>query len=65
MFGKILENFSSWDIRQNFLGQSDCGIFKSSVFLEENYGKVCFLHVDTNSLKLEVDWKILDRSGYK
>ena len=65
MFGKIFEIFSSWYMHQNVLGQSDRGIFKSTVFLEQNDGKVCFLHVDTNSLKLEVHWKILDRCGYK
>ena len=37
MPGKILENFGSWDMCQNVLGQSDCWIFKSTIFLEENY----------------------------
>ena len=59
MLGKVLENFGSWEIFQNVLGQSDCRIFKSAIPLEQNDEKVWFLHVDTNSLKLKVDWKIL------
>ena len=62
MLGKILKLFSSWDTCQNALGQSDCRIFKSTIFPEENHEKVFFL-VDTNSLKLRVDLKILGRAG--
>ena len=43
---------------QSVLDQSDCWIFKSTIFLEENY-EIFFLLVDTNSLKLKVDLKIL------
>ena len=41
MLGKILENFGSWDMCQNVLGQSDCKIFKSTS-LEQNDEKVYF-----------------------
>ena len=44
---------------QNALGQSDYRIFKSTISLEQNDEKPDFLHVDTDSWKVEVDWKIL------
>ena len=44
---------------QNALGQSDYMIFKSTISLEKNDEKAWFLHVDTVSWKIEVDWKIL------
>ena len=48
----IWENFDSWEIGQNAQGQSDCRIFKST----KNWvKKPDFLHIDTDSLKLEVD----------
>ena len=36
MLGKIsyLENSDSWDMAQDVLGQWDCRIFKSNIFLE-------------------------------
>ena len=52
-------NFGSWDMYQNIPGQSDCRSFKSAISLETNDEKMIFLHVDRNSLKLKVDWKIL------
>ena len=52
-------NFGSWDMCQNIPGQSDCRSFKSAISLEENDEKMIFLHVDRNSLKLKVVWKIL------
>ena len=36
MLGKIFENFGSWDMCQNLLGQSDYRIFKSTTSLEQN-----------------------------
>ena len=44
---------------QNALSQSDYRIFKSTISLEQNDEKPDFLHVDTDSWKVEVDWKIL------
>ena len=32
----------SWNMGQNALGQSDCRIFKSTIFLEQNYEKAWF-----------------------
>ena len=40
---------------QNALGQSDYRIFKSTISLEQNDEKPDFLHVDTDSWKVEVD----------
>ena len=37
MLGKISENFDSWDMCQNVLGQSDCRIFKSTTSLGQNH----------------------------
>ena len=42
MPGKILENFGSWDMCQNVIGQSDCSIVKSTVSLEQNHERVWF-----------------------
>ena len=42
MLRKIWENFGSWDMCQNVLGQSDCRIFKSTISLEQNGEKVWF-----------------------
>ena len=45
---------------QNRLGQSDYRIFKSTITLEQYDEKAWFfLHVYTDSWKVEVDWKIL------
>ena len=44
---------------QNALCQSDYSTFKSTMSLEQNDEKAWFLHVDTDSWKLEVDWKLL------
>ena len=55
----IWKKSGSWDMVQNALGQSDYRIFKSTISLEQNDEKSDFLHVDTDSWKLEVDWKIL------
>ena len=44
---------------QNALGQSDCRIFKLIISPEQNDEKAWFLHVDTDSWKLKVGWKIL------
>ena len=43
---------------KNALGQPDCRIFKSTVSLEQ-MKKPDFLHVDTDSWKLKIIWKIL------
>ena len=51
------EKTGSWDISQNALGQSDCRVFKLA--LEQHDEKHDFLHVDTDSWKLKVNWKIL------
>ena len=40
---------------QNAVGQSDYRIFKSTISLEQNHKKAWFLHVDTDSWKIEVD----------
>ena len=40
---------------QNALSQSDCRIFKSTISVEQNDEKPDFLHVDTDSWKVEVD----------
>ena len=42
MLGKILENFVSWDMCQNVLGQSDCRAFNSIISLEQSDEKVWF-----------------------
>ena len=42
---------------QSALGQSDWRIFKSTIYLEQNDEKACFLHADTDSWKFKVDWK--------
>ena len=44
---------------QSALGQLDSRIFKSTISVEQNVEKAWFFYVDTNSLKLKVDWKIL------
>ena len=51
----IWEQFSSWDIGQNALGQSHYRIFKSTISIEQHDEKTWFLHADTDSWKLEVD----------
>ena len=38
----IWEKFDVWDMHQNALGQSNFRIFKSTIFLEQNDGKVSF-----------------------
>ena len=55
----IWENFGSGDMGRSALGQWDCKIFKLTLSPEQNDKKSLFLHVDTNSLQLKVDWKIL------
>ena len=55
----IFEKSGSWDSGINALGQSDYRIFKSTISLEQNDEKAWFLHVDTDSWKIEVDWKVL------
>ena len=49
----------SWDMGQNALGQLDCRICKSTISREQNDEKPDFWHVDVDSWKLKVDWKIL------
>lgn len=46
-------------MNQIALDQSNCKIFKATISLEQKNEKVMFLPVDTNSLKLKVDCKIL------
>ena len=55
----IWEKSGSWDMGQNALNQSDYRIFKTNKSLEQNDEKAWFLHVDTDTWKVEVDWKIL------
>ena len=43
---------------QNALGQSDCKMFKSTIFLEQNNKIACFSHVGKSSWILQVGWKI-------
>ena len=57
MLGKIMENFGCRDMCQNVLSQSDYSVFKSTISLEQNDEK---FHVDGNSFKLKVHWKILE-----
>ena len=52
-----MENFGCRDMCQNGLGQSDYSVFKSTISLEQNDEK---FHVDINSFKLKVYWKILE-----
>ena len=59
MLQKIFENFASSDMYKNVFGQSDCRILNKLHLYDENMKKLDFLHVDTNSLKLKVDRKIL------
>ena len=47
------EKSCSWDVGQNALSQSDCRIFKSTIFPEQIDEKPYFLYVDTNSQKIK------------
>ena len=55
----ILEKSRSWDMGQNALCQLDCRISNQLYLLKKMMKWSDFLHVDTNSWKLKVDWKIL------
>ena len=54
----IWEKPGSWDMGQDALGQLDCRIFKSTIYLDYLNNEVMnwadFLHVDTNLGKLKV-----------
>ena len=43
-----MEKSCSWDIGQNALSQSNCKIFKSTIYLEQINETATFMHVDTN-----------------
>lgn len=56
----IWENFGSWIVDQNAFSQSNCRIFKSTIYSEKINEIAWFFDVDTNSRKLKVDCKSFD-----
>ena len=57
ILAQILYLGKIWFLRYgpNALDQSDYSIFKSTTSVEQNFHKACFLQVDTDSWKVEVD----------
>ena len=61
----IMEKSCSWDIGRNGLRHSDCRIYKLPFLQNKSMKQPNSLHVDTNSQKLKVDWKLFGWDGLK